>query len=85
MNDHLLIGVLVLALGACAQQSVTLHQQGAGSARLVFDEEAPLTLAQHCPQGAQQIQLTRRESPVDGLLTLASLGSYRPEVEVRCE
>ncbi|KUE80818.1 hypothetical protein ATO46_14720 [Aeromonas schubertii] len=83
MNDHLIIGLLVITLGACAQQSVTLHQQ-AGTSQLTMNSASSQELAGRCGEG-ETLHLTSRQGPVEGVLTLASLGSYRPDAQVHCE
>ena len=79
MNERLLTGVLVLTLGACAQQSVALHQQG-GSTRLAMNEGPVLDLGAHCDG---EVKVQAHSTPADGLLTLVSLGQYHPSPEVQ--
>ncbi|ENY70713.1 hypothetical protein G114_16940 [Aeromonas diversa CDC 2478-85] len=83
MNERLLLGALVLTLGACAQQSIALHQQG-GSSQLTMNTQAPLDLSGRCGEG-ETLHIASHQGPVEGLLTLASLGSYRPDARVDCK
>lgn len=80
MNERLLTGLLVLALGACAQQHTALHYQGDSSAEVAMNGSPALSLNGVCPAG-ETVHLTREQSGQ----TVGSLASFNPATtEIRC-